>query len=66
MIRVKIISRAKEIELKENKIIAEKLIRKLGFSPDEVVVVRNGEVITEDDEIYDGDFVEIIPVASGG
>jgi len=66
MIRVKIISRAKEIELKEKKIVAEELIRKLGFSPDEVVVVRNGEVITEDDEIHDGDFVELIPVASGG
>ena len=66
MIKVKIVSRMKEFEFKEKKITAENLIRRLGFSPEEVVVVRNGEVITEDDEIYDGDHIEIIPVASGG
>ena len=66
MIRVRIVARRTEIELNEDRIIAGELLKKLGISIEEAVIVRNGEIITEDDEIKDGDTVEIFPVASGG
>lgn len=42
------------------------LIKKLGLSPEEVLVSVNGELATEDTRLRDGDEVKIISVISGG
>jgi len=42
------------------------LLEELGINPETVVVVRNGEVVTEDEKISDNDEMKIISVVSGG
>lgn len=42
------------------------LLKELGIPISEVVVVKNDEVVTEDEKIEEGDFIKIIDVVSGG
>ena len=42
------------------------LLNKLGLNPERYVVVKNGEVVAEDAEINDGDYIKILDVVSGG
>lgn len=53
-----------EIEAKE--MTVRELMEKLGLIPNEYVIVRNGDVITEEDRVTDGDIVILYPVKSGG
>ncbi|MFQ6088098.1 MAG: MoaD/ThiS family protein [Candidatus Methanofastidiosia archaeon] len=41
------------------------ILEKVGFNTSSVILRRNGEVIIEE-EVLDGDLVEVIPVVSGG
>ena len=52
----------KEIELEGNKVKIEDLLKKLGFLPVEVVVVKNNEIVPEDDYVTDGDELVIYPI----
>ena len=45
---------------------ASNVIRELSLTPDICMVVRNGEVITEDERIFPGDRIKIIVALSGG
>jgi len=42
------------------------VLRRLGYRPYEVVVTVNGELVTEDDVVRDGDLVEVYKVMSVG
>lgn len=42
------------------------LLRTLGYASSEYVVAREGTILTEDEEIREGDRLVLIPVISGG
>ncbi len=42
------------------------LLAKLDYSPEVVIVRRNGRIVVEEEQLADGDEIEIIPVVSGG
>ncbi len=42
------------------------LLKKLGLLVEEYVVVKNNQVVTEDDIVRDGDEIVLYPVVSGG
>jgi len=42
------------------------LLQKIKVNPIEVVVAQNGEIVTEDAVISDGDDIKIFSVVSGG
>jgi len=44
----------------------DELLRKLGFVSEEVLVVKNGELVTEDENLSDEDEVKLLSVVSGG
>jgi len=43
-----------------------KLLVKLKIAPESVVVVKNNEIVTEDETLSDSDSVELLSVVSGG
>ena len=63
---IKVLYRGKEYEFPEKKLKAKELIRKLGLSPLSSLVVKNGEVISEEDYVEEGDEVRVINAISGG
>ena len=42
------------------------LLRKIGVNPETVIVVRNNELITEEDSVKNSDTIKLISVISGG
>lgn len=54
----------KEVNVRKTRI--KELLEKLGILTEEYVVVKNGEVTTEDDIVEDGDEIVLYPVVSGG
>ncbi|RLJ71095.1 sulfur carrier protein [Hydrogenivirga caldilitoris] len=63
---IKVLYRGKEIELPENKLKAKELLRRLGLSPLSSLVIKNNEVISEDDYVEEGDNIRVINAISGG
>jgi thiamine biosynthesis protein ThiS len=55
----------KTIEFSE-RMSARKLLDKLGVLPETVVVVKNDEIVTEDEMLEISDEVELVRVVSGG
>lgn len=45
---------------------AQDAVRKVGLDPEAVLVVRNGELVTDDVILRDEDEVKLIAVVSGG
>nr|CCE70540.1 TPA: sulfur carrier protein ThiS [Pyrococcus abyssi GE5] len=67
VIKVKVIGRGieKEIEWREGMKVKD-VLRAVGFNTESAIAKVNGKVALEDKEVKDGDFVEVIPVVSGG
>ncbi len=63
---LKVLYRGKEIELPDKRLKAKELLKKLGLSPLSSLVVRNGEVISEEDYVEEGDNIRVINAISGG
>ncbi len=63
---IRVLYRGKEYEFPEKKLKAKELIKKLGLSPLTSLVVKNGEVISEEDYVEEGDEVKVINAISGG
>jgi sulfur carrier protein len=42
------------------------LLNMLNLDPSRFIVVKNGEIVTEDDIINDGDYIKILDSVSGG
>ena len=56
-----------ELEFRENeRINVSKVLNKLNLQLPAIIVLRNGQPIPEDEELKDGDVLEIIDVHSGG
>lgn len=53
-------------ELDEDGITGEALLLKLGLNPYEMILSRNGSMITEDTRIFPGDEIRLIAIVHGG
>lgn len=42
------------------------LLKELDHSPEVVIVRKNGKIVAEEEQLADGDEIEIISVVSGG
>ena len=67
MIRVRVLARGieKEIEWRKGMKVKD-VLREVGFNTESAIAKVNGRVAIEDEEVKDGDYVEVIPVVSGG
>jgi sulfur carrier protein len=61
----KIIFRKKEFEVKPGMTL-QSALSKIRIHPTEVIAIRDGEMITEDEILKDGQTIRLIPVISGG
>ena len=64
--RVKILETNQLVELDVEGITVRELLSKLGLAVSEHIVLKNGEVVTEDDVIEGGSEVVVFTVKSGG
>ncbi|AEB94924.1 MAG: MoaD/ThiS family protein [Metallosphaera sp.] len=55
----------KEVELDFNSTVRD-LVRKLGFTVQGVVVLRNGQPVLDDEKLKEGDNLTLVQTASGG
>ncbi len=62
---VKIRFREQSFEVKPGMTLHSAL-KKLDILPESVLPLRNGEVITEDEILHDGDEIKLVAVISGG
>ena len=63
--KVKILPEGVIKEIKGNKRVKE-LLKELSLNPESYVVLKNGEILTEDITVKDEDSIEIVSVISGG
>jgi sulfur carrier protein len=57
--------RKKEFQIEAN-VTVKQALQKLDLNPETHLVIRNGEVLTENDLLADGDVVKLVAVISGG
>lgn len=62
---VKLILRDREYEVKPGMTLRSAL-EKIEVSPESVLATRNGEMITDDNILQDGEVIRLIAVISGG
>ena len=55
----------KEIEITGPKFVRQ-LLKELHLSPEAYLVIRNDDLVTDDEVLKDSDTIEIRPVISGG
>lgn len=65
IITTQIRNKHKTIELKDNALALD-LLKIIGLTPDEVIVIRENSPIPIDEKLKDKDEIKIIRVASGG
>lgn len=63
---IRVLYRGKEIELPEKRLKAKELLERLGLSPLSSLVVKNDEVISEEDYVEEGDNIRVVNAISGG
>ncbi|HMV29430.1 MAG TPA: MoaD/ThiS family protein [Anaerolineales bacterium] len=62
---VKLILRSKEFEVKAGMALLDAL-KKCNIVPESVIATRDGELITEDELLKDGEVIKLVAVISGG
>lgn len=62
---VKFIIRGHEYEIRSGMTLLSSL-KKLDIMPETVLAIRNGEMITEDEVLGEGERIDLIEVISGG
>jgi len=55
----------RQVELEDVRRVAD-VFRHLDLVPESFLVIRNGELVTSDEEVSDDDVLEMRPVISGG
>jgi len=66
-VRVKLVREEKDVELEfEGKARVKDLIHRLGYTVEDVVVLKNGEPLVEDEVLEENSEYVVMPVASGG
>lgn len=63
---IKLILRKKEFQLEGKSIQVKQAFEQLQLSPEAHLMVRNGDLLNENDYLKDGDEVKIVAVISGG
>lgn len=61
----KLILRDKEYEVPAG-ITVKQALKQVGILPETVLATRNGELITEDERLKEGDEIRLVAVISGG
>ncbi len=61
----KLVFRDKEFEVKAGQTIRDAIIR-CGLMPDTVLAVRDGELVTDDNLVGEGEVIKLVAVISGG
>lgn len=61
----KLILRNQEFEVRHNSTLRDALL-KLSIQPDTVLATRDGELITDDEILRDGQVIKLVSVISGG
>jgi sulfur carrier protein len=64
-VKVKLRNPERVVELAGGRRVRD-VLEELGMSPDTVLVIRRGELITREDPLTDQDEIEVRPVISGG
>ncbi|HNE05932.1 MAG TPA: MoaD/ThiS family protein [Anaerolineales bacterium] len=62
---VKLVLRNKEFEVKAGMALLDAL-KKCNIMPESVIATRDGELITEDELLKDGEVIKLVAVISGG
>lgn len=62
---VKLILRNKEYEVKPGMALLDAL-KKCNIVPESVIATRDGELMTEDELLKDGEVIKLVAVISGG
>jgi sulfur carrier protein ThiS len=62
---VKLVFRKEEHELKAGMTLQHTL-EKIGLTSQAVLATRNGELLTDDEILHEGEVIKLIPVISGG
>jgi len=62
---VKLILRGKEYEVKSGTTVRHAL-EKAGVNSESVLATRDGELITDDEILHEGDVIKLVAVISGG
>ena len=62
---VKLTFRQDEYEVKAGMTVQHAL-QKIGMDSQSVLVTRQGELLTDDEILHEGDVVQLVPVISGG
>ncbi len=55
-----------ELEFDKEKILAKDVLKALNLSSEYAFVVKNGEVVSEEEEIKEADDIKVINAISGG
>ena len=63
---ITLILRKQELILEEKSIQVRLALEKLGFSPESYLVVRNGELVNENETLREGDSIRLVAAISGG
>jgi sulfur carrier protein len=63
---IKLTLRKKELQLEGKAIQVKQALQELNLSPEAHLLVRDGELLNENDWLRDGDEVKIVAVISGG
>jgi sulfur carrier protein ThiS len=63
---IRLVLRKQEFQLEEKSIQVKQAFQQLDLSPEAHLLVRNGELLNENDWLRDGDEIKIVPVISGG
>ncbi len=66
VIRVRVLPENRELEIQKLRIRIRDLLKELGLSREEAVVLKNGRVVLEDEIAQDGDNIEVLRAVSGG
>jgi sulfur carrier protein ThiS len=62
---VKLILRKEEFEVKAGMTVQHAL-EKVGLDSHSVLATRQGELLTDDEILHEGDVIKLVPVISGG
>lgn len=63
---IRLVLRKQEFQLEEKSIQVKQVFRQLNLSPEAHLLVRNGELLNDNDWLHDGEEIKIVPVISGG
>jgi sulfur carrier protein ThiS len=63
---IKLTLRKKEYQLEGKSIQVKQALADLKLSPESYLLVRNGDLLNENDFLKDGDEIKIVAVISGG